>query len=100
MSAFTVTASELRKKAQDLTDLNAKLKNEIGTLEGYEQQLASMWEGQAQAAFRNSFNNDKTQMNAFSGAIDQYVSSLLTIAAKYEAAEQKSEEIASTRSYK
>lgn len=100
MSAFAVTASELRKRADDLTNLNGKLKTEIGSLEGHENQLASMWEGQAQAAFRNAFNNDKTQMNAFATAIDQYVSALLTIAAKYEAAEQKNEEIASTRSYK
>ena len=29
MSAFSVTASELRKKAEDLTNLNSRLKNEI-----------------------------------------------------------------------
>lgn len=100
MSAFSVTASELRKKADDLTNLNSRLKNEIGTLEGYENQLASMWEGQAQAAFRNAFNNDKGQMNAFATAIDQYVTALLNIAAKYEQAEQKNQEIASSRTYK
>lgn len=100
MSAFSVTASELRRKAQDLTDLNSKLKSEIVTLEGYETQLASMWEGQAQAAFRNAFNNDKGQMNAFASAIDQYVTALLNIAAKYEQAEQKNQEIASSRTYK
>ncbi|MBS6645294.1 MAG: WXG100 family type VII secretion target [Clostridiaceae bacterium] len=100
MSAFSVTASELRRKADDLTGLNNRLKSEIGTLEGYEGQLASMWEGQAQAAFRNAFNNDKGQMNAFASAIDQYVTALLNIAAKYEQAEQKNQEIASSRTYK
>lgn len=100
MSAFSVTASELRKRAESLTELNSRLKNEINSLEGYEQELASMWEGQAQAAFRNAFNNDKTQMNAFATAIDQYVTALLNIAAKYEEAEQKNQEIASSRTYK
>lgn len=100
MSAFSVTASELRKRADDLTTLNSKLKGEIQSLEGYEAQLANMWEGQAQAAFRNAFNNDKGQMTAFASAIEQYVAALLNIAAKYEQAEQKSQEIASTRNYK
>lgn len=99
MSEFSVTAAQLRAKAEELTGLNTNFKSNVSDLEGCEQNLSTMWEGEAKAAFHNAFTNDKTQMTNFSTLIDKYVASLLTIAAKYEQAEATNLETASTRTY-
>lgn len=99
MSQFSVTAAQLRAKAEELTGLNSNFKSNVSDLEATEQNLSTMWEGEAKAAFHTAFTNDKTQMNNFSMLIEKYVASLLTIAAKYEQAEATNLETASTRTY-
>ena len=100
MALIRVTAAQLKAKAEELTNLNATLKTNVQDLEACEQNLASMWEGQAKDAFHQSFNNDKIQMGNFSTLIEKYVATLLTIAAKYEQAESINTETAATRNYK
>ena len=87
MSAFTAHASQLRAKAEELTNLNSSFKSNVSELETCEQNLSSMWEGQAKEAFHQAFTSDKVQMTNFSTLIDKYVNTLLSIAAKYEQAE-------------
>lgn len=99
MALIQVTAAELRTKAGELRDLNAQFKNQVSNLESDEQQLASMWEGEAKNAFHNAFNNDKTQMDNFYNLIEQYCVTLENIATKYENAENQNVEIASSRTY-
>ena len=99
MGVIRVSANELKAKANDLTTLNASLKTNVNDLEATEQNLASMWEGEARDAFHQAFNNDKIQMTNFTTLIDKFVQSLLAIAAKYEQAENVNIAIASTRNY-
>ncbi|WP_455713943.1 WXG100 family type VII secretion target [Anaerosporobacter sp.] len=99
MSAFQVTAKELRSKAADLKQLNAKFKTEVSGLETTEGALKSMWEGQANTAFHTAFTNDKGQMDKFYTAIEKYCEALNTIAGQYEAAESTNTETAKTRKY-
>jgi WXG100 family type VII secretion target len=99
MGAIRVSANELKAKANDLMTLNASLKTNVGDLEATEQNLASMWEGEARDAFHQAFNNDKIQMTNFTTLIEKYVNSLLAIAAKYEQAENVNVSTASTRNY-
>ena len=100
MALIRVTAAQLKAKADELTGLNTSLKTNVKDLESCEQNLASMWEGQAKDAFHQAFHNDKVQMGNFSMLIEKYVSVLLNIAAKYEQAEGMNTETASTRSYR
>lgn len=99
MALIRVTAAQLRAKAEELTGLNNNFKTNVSDLEACEQNLAGMWEGQAKDAFHQAFNSDKVQMTNFSTLIEKYVSTLLTIAAKYEQAESVNTETASTRNY-
>ena len=100
MALIRVTAAQLKAKAEELTNLNSTLKTNVQDLEACEQNLASMWEGQAKDAFHQSFNNDKIQMGNFSMLIEKYVATLLTIAAKYEQVESINTETAASRNYK
>lgn len=99
MGLIRVTATELKSKAETLTTLNNTLKTNVSELEATEQNLNSMWEGEAKDAFHQAFHNDKVQMNNFSMLIEKYVASLLTIAAKYEQAENVNVGTATTRNY-
>lgn len=97
MPEFRVTASQLRQKAQELTQLNNSLNTEINNLQQSESNVCSMWEGEAKNAFHNAFSQDKNGMLNFKQAIDQYVQALIQIAESYERAEAQNVQIATTR---
>lgn len=99
MSFIQVTSSELRNRASELQGLNSKFQNEIENLVSCQNNLNSMWEGEAKEAFNSTFIKDKSTMDTFKGAIDQYVQALLVIAARYEEAEKKNVSVAATRNY-
>ncbi len=95
-----VSASQLIAKANELKNLNAQFRSNIGELEATEETLRTMWEGEANDAFHNAFTSDKTQMTNFYNAIEVYVMRLLEIAAKYQQAEATNTEIANNRTYR
>lgn len=97
MAEIKVTPRELRTKADTLEQLNRQFRQEVEKMVGYEQQLAGMWEGDAQKAFHKAFNDDKLKMDRFALNIDKYVVALREDAQKYEEAEQKATNIATTR---
>lgn len=99
MAAFQVTSSELRAKANELRDLNAQFKTQVGNLESQEGSLLTMWEGEAQRAFDTEFKKDKSQMDNFYNLIEQYCVALENIAAKYDMAEAQNVSTAQTRTY-
>lgn len=99
MALIQVTASQLRAKAGELRELNSQFKTQVNNLEGDEQVLAGMWEGEAKNAFHIAFNNDKGQMDNFYNLIEQYCMTLENIATKYEMAESHNVETAATRTY-
>lgn len=97
MAEIKVTPSELRNKANDLQQLNLNFRRTVEEMVGYEGQLAGMWEGEAQKAFRKAFNDDRAKMEKFAANIDKYVEALRTDAQKYEDAENKNTSIATQR---
>ncbi len=99
MAQFSVSAAQLRAKADELSNLNSSYKTTVSELESSEGTLMGMWDGEAKDRFHTEFNKDKSQMTAFSALIDKYVAALLEIAAKYEKAEAQALELASTRTY-
>ena len=97
MSYFKVSSQELRNKAGELQQLNTNFKNQVEALVNSEQTLASMWEGEAQQAFRTAFNNDRQKFGEFATGIAKYVQALRDAAQKYEQAEAKNVNTAKTR---
>ncbi len=89
MSFIQVTAKELKSRAEELKALNNNFKTQTETLKSTEEALRTMWEGEANNSFHNAFVRDKTQMDSFKQAIDQYITALLTIASRYEEAEAR-----------
>lgn len=99
MGVIRVSASELRAKAEELQGFNANYKTNTSDLEASEQNLMTMWDGDAKEAFHQAFMRDKVQMDNFSMLIEKYVATLQTIAAKYEQAENTNINTANTRTY-
>lgn len=99
MSEFRVSVQELKTKVEALRSLNAQFKSSVGELESTENNLSSMWEGDAKAAFHNAFTSDKVQMDNFYNAIEVYAQKLETIMARYMQAEAANVEIATERKY-
>lgn len=99
MGFFQVTASELRRKAETMQSLNRQFGVKSSELEEKEAALCTMWEGQAKEAFHGAFQKDRQQMEAFERLIDRYVQTLLEIATRYEEAEARNAELASSRNY-
>jgi len=97
MAEIRVTPQQLRERATELENYNRKFRAEVEKMVGYEQQLASMWEGEAQKAFRKAFNDDKLKMERFALNIDKYVMALREDAQRYETAENAATNIATTR---
>ena len=97
MPEIRVTIKQLQEKADVLEMLNRRFRAEVEKMAGYEQELSTMWEGDAQAAFRNAFNNDKAKMEAFAINVDRYVLALRENAQRYEQAEAQATNIATVR---
>ena len=97
MSMFRVSSTVLRQKAQELEQMNKQFDAAVKALGSQEAALATMWEGEAQKAFRKAFNDDKLKMERFALNIDKYVMALREDAQKYEEAENKATNIATER---
>lgn len=99
MSSITVTASQLKSSADQLESLNQQFKAAVESLEGQEQSVCGMWEGEAKQTFHNAFTRDKGNMQMFYNNIQKFIATLRNAAIKYEQAEAQSTQIASQRSY-
>jgi len=97
MAQIKVTAEEVRKKAEELRNLNAQFQSKVEELSTDEQSLAAKWEGESRDAFHTAFNTDKAKWEEFHTAIEQYAVALDQIAAEYDRAEQANLQIASSR---
>ena len=100
MAQIIANTTTIKSKAQELNNMNSRLKMQISSLQSQERTLSGMWEGDSKTAFQQAFNKDVTQMNSFCTAIPKYVQALNEIAAKYEAAERANTNIATTRNYR
>lgn len=99
MGQIIVTSSQLRAAADELRNLNNQFSTQVGKLEASENMLNSQWEGEANDAFHKAFASDKEQMNNFYTLINQYCEMLENIAIKYDEAESRNVDTATTRVY-
>lgn len=94
MAEILVTSAALRSRAEELNQLNSRFKNAVDSLREEENVLRSQYEGESSDAFHAAFSRDTVQMDNFYNAIARYVQNLLSIAEKYERAEQEAAAIA------
>lgn len=99
MAMIQVTSARLRSAAGELQNLNGQFQGKARDLQGKEQALCQMWDGQAKDAFHSAFSRDSQQMDAFFRLINQYIQALLEIAKRYEQAEARNAQTASSRTY-
>ena len=99
MSKFEVTQAEINSAIQELTSQNAEFKTSITQLVNAQQELAGMWQGDANTAFNNAFNSDKGQWDTFAGLITTYIEGLSRIMTLYANAEAENQSTATQRTY-
>ncbi len=99
MGEILVTQSTLTSKKDELSKLNAEFAKQVEALVSAEEKLNGMWDGDANTAFHNAFMKDKGQMDNFHKEIQNYVTKLEQIIAKYAEAESKNAQIAGNRTY-
>lgn len=92
-----VTTSELRRRAEELRNLNERFNKEVDALNDRERQLMTMFEGDASKAFNQQFQIDKGKFFTFYNGINQYIQRLLDAAEAYDRAEAQNVSIANTR---
>lgn len=97
MALIGITPTQVKAKASELRNLNAQFKTKAEGLQSSEEVLAGKWEGDAKAAFRTSFQNDKAKMDHFYNVIEQYCTTLENIAIEMQNADAKAAGIASSR---
>lgn len=94
MAEIKVSAQQLNSTATELRSMNAQFSSEIDALNNCQQQLNSMWEGDAKNKFNTAYNQDREKMNQFKQTIDKFITALEQIAQKYQNAEQQATGIA------
>lgn len=99
MSGVMINTAQLRSKADELNAQNVQLKSQIQLLDETEQSLSMMWEGDANTAFHNAFQSDKVQFENFYNAINRYIEALRNTAQRYDEAERRNVDTATTRKY-
>lgn len=99
MGTFNVTASELQSAISALQEDNNQFRSRLTELLNKQQELSSQWQGDANTAFNNAFNSDKSQWDSFASLVDQYVQTLQEILKIYETAENTNTGTAQSRTY-
>lgn len=99
MGYFQVTSGELRQNAEELNELNKRFLLETENLMNCQVELKNDWTGEANDSFNREFLKDKSHLDSFHNIVGQYVQSLLTIADKYEEAENRNLSLAGSRTY-
>ena len=89
-----VSTNELRNKAETLQQQNQQLSKALEALSTQEQTLSGQWEGDAQQAFRSSFQKDMQKFQEFVKGINEYVLALENICKTYDTAESTNVDIA------
>lgn len=99
MSRFTVAASELTNAVSVLAEDNNQFRSRVSDLMNCAQELASMWQGEANNRFNTALNTDQERWHEFAALIDQYNEALQQIIQVYNNAEESNVSTASTRAY-
>ena len=89
MSLIEITPQELRKKAKELERLREQDDAIMRRMRTLVMGLAGEWQGQAQAAYINQFNENQKRMADFSDTIQKYATLAKTAADELEAMDRE-----------
>lgn len=99
MAQYEVTSAQLNNVKNELSTYNEQFIQRVRDLERTQQDLKSMWQGDANNAFDAAFNSDKEQWTKFASLMQQYIEALGKIAEAYDKAEVVNVETAKNRTY-
>ena len=99
MAQYEVTNAQLTQVQNQLTTDNEQFIQKVSALEGKQQELKNMWQGEANNAFDAAFNSDKEKWMTFANLMKQYIEALGKIAAAYSKAEAANVDTAKNRTY-
>ncbi len=99
MSRFSVTTAELNNVVNTLSSDNQQFRARVNDLLVCAQELAAMWQGEANDRFNTALNNDQERWNEFAMLIEQYGEALRNIIQIYSNAEMNNTSTATTRTY-
>lgn len=99
MAQYEVTNAQLTQVQNQLTTDNEQFIQKVSALEGKQQELKNMWQGEANNAFDAAFNSDKEKWTTFANLMKQYIEALGKIAAAYSKAEAANVDTAKNRTY-
>ena len=99
MSKFSVNASELNNTVSTLVEDNNQFRARVNDLMTCANELATMWQGEANTRFNTALNSDQERWAEFAALIDQYAEALQQILQTYATAEEQNSSTATTRSY-
>lgn len=99
MAQYEVTSAQLNNVKSQLSTYNEQFIQRVRDLERTQQDLKSMWQGDANNAFDAAFNSDKEQWTKFASLMQQYIEALGKIAEAYDKAEAVNVETAKNRTY-
>ncbi len=88
MAFIKVTPDTLRGKAKEVDGYNDEFKTTMSKLQSLVGALGEEWQGEAQTAFTNDFENMKKTINSFSEALNRYARAMDTAANELEATDQ------------
>ncbi|MBR0039179.1 MAG: WXG100 family type VII secretion target [Lachnospiraceae bacterium] len=83
-----ITPESLRSNATKVDGYRSEFDGTMSNLQRLVDNLGSEWEGQAQAAFNNDFQNMKKTITSFSQCLQRYADAMRTAAAELEQADQ------------
>ena len=86
MAQYEVTSAQLTNVKNELNSYNEQFIQRVSDLEAKQQELKSMWQGDANNTFDAAFNSDKDQWKKFATLMQQYIEALAKIAAAYDKA--------------
>ena len=76
MAQYEVTSAQLTNVKNELNSYNEQFIQRVSDLEAKQQELKSMWQGDANNTFDAAFNSDKDQWKKFATLMQQYIEAL------------------------
>lgn len=98
MAELRITPAEVRKKVEELRNLNNQFKTKVEALQSSENTLVSMWEGDSRNEFHNKFTIERGKLDNFYAGIEQYATALYNISVEHDNKENSNVTIAQSLS--
>ena len=93
MATQQVNAAKLKKAGNELTNLSAKIKEEVNKLEDNMQKVSAVWSSDASAAYIKQYNADKANFNELVQVMKEMGDSLTQFSTKYQQADNKASDL-------